>query len=184
MRIISGSLHNREIKIPPNATMRPTSSKLRGQVFNICQGYLEDGYALDLFAGSGAMGIEAISRGATHCTFVEHDHLAVTTLRTNLQSLNLEQSTRILETNVERALQTSLLTSPPFSFVYIDPPYILVEPLLGILSTIDLRLPLKQGAFVFLETRKKAYTNQPLATLRLVSQRSSGDSDLWHFEKM
>jgi 16S rRNA (guanine(966)-N(2))-methyltransferase RsmD len=183
MRILAGSLHNRQIKIPSTGEIRPTSSKLRGQVFNICQGGLEGGYALDLFAGSGAIGIEAISRGSVHCTFVEHNHQTVLTLKANLSQLHLESVTRVLTADIHRALFTLSSTLHPFSFVYIDPPYALIEPLLAILQTIDSQLPLVLGAYVFLETRKKAFTPDPLPTLSLISRRSSGDSDLWHFEK-
>lgn len=183
MRIISGSLRQREIKIPTTSTIRPTSSKLKMQVFNICQGGIERGYALDLFAGSGAMGIEAISRGMSHCTFVENDRQVAMHLKTTLHQLQLESITTVLPVDVRRALQTLASTAHAFSFVYIDPPYALTEPLQEILRTIDEHLPLVQGAYVFLETRKKAFTPQPLSSLPLISQRSSGDSDLWHFEK-
>ena len=184
MRILAGTLHNREIIIPSSGTIRPTSSKLRGQVFNICQGGIEGGYALDLFAGSGAMGIEAISRGACHCTFVEENRQAVSILKENLSRLQLASVTKILPFDVFKALHTLFSTQAPFSFVYIDPPYSIIEPLQGLLQTIDTLLPMTPGAFVFLETRKKAFTPPPLSTLPLISHRTSGDSDLWHFEKI
>jgi 16S rRNA (guanine(966)-N(2))-methyltransferase RsmD len=182
MRILSGSLRQREIKIPQTASLRPTSAKLRAQVFNICQGCFAGGYVLDLFAGSGAMGIEALSQGAAHAIFVESDHNTASLLKANLEKFNLQTQSRVLAITVDRALQTSLRSCPPFSFVYIDPPYALTEPLQDLLRTIDETLPLVPGACVFLETRKTAYQHQSLPTLRLISQRTSGDSDLWHFE--
>jgi 16S rRNA (guanine966-N2)-methyltransferase len=183
MRILSGTLHNREITIPATCEIRPTASKLRGQVFNICQGGFAGGRALDLFAGSGAVGIEALSRGASHCTFVECDRQAVLCLQENIDRLHLECVTKIIPVDAIRALKSLSAISTPFSFVYIDPPYAIVEPLHTILNIIDLQLPLADGAFIFLETKKKAFTPQPLQTLSLISHRSSGDSDLWHFEK-
>ena len=183
MRVLSGSLRQREIKIPTTLALRPTSSKLKMQVFNICQGWTKDGYALDLFAGSGAIGIEAISRGMAHCTFVENDRQAVMHLKATIHSLQLESVTAIVPGDVLRALQNLSCTSHPFSFVYIDPPYALIDPLQEILRMIDAQLPLKPGAYVFLETRKKSFTPQLLPTLPLITQRTSGDSDLWHFEK-
>lgn len=182
MRILSGTLHNREIKISKNSQIRPTSSKLRGQVFNICQGTFAGGHALDLFAGSGTIGFEAISRGAAFCTFVEVDTYAVMNLKENISLLHLEAVTKIFPIGVMQALQ-SLRTTTPFSFVYIDPPYSLIEPLQGLLENIDLHLPLVEGAAVFLETRKKSFIPQPLQTLPLISHRTSGDSDLWEFGK-
>jgi 16S rRNA (guanine966-N2)-methyltransferase len=183
MRILSGSLHNREIRIPAQGNTRPTSSKLRGQVFNICRGLIVDGYVLDLFAGSGAIGIEALSGGALHCTFVENDQQAVATLRTNLKQLNLEPASTVLPVDVLRALHILSSASNPFCLVYIDPPYALTSLFQPILSAIDSTLPLVQGAYVFLETRRKSFTPETLSTLSLISHRTSGDSDLWHFEK-
>ena len=183
MRILSGTLHNREIRIPAKGNTRPTSAKLRGQVFNICQGLIEDGYVLDLFAGSGAIGIEALSRGAQHCTFVENDHQAVATLRTNLKQLNLDSASTVLPVDGLKALHSLSSTPNPFCFVYIDPPYALTSLFQPILNVIDASLPLVLGAYVFLETRKKSFTPDPLSTLSLISHRTSGDSDLWHFEK-
>jgi 16S rRNA (guanine966-N2)-methyltransferase len=183
MKIIAGSLKNRSLLIPTSSTVRPTSSKLRGQVFNICQGYLDGIHALDLFAGSGAMGIEALSRGASRCVFVEQDHQVAETLRKNLCSLKLMEKSRVLEMDVLKAVGILSSSSPPFSFVYIDPPYHLTEPLCSLLEHIDTSLPLEEGATLFLETRKGSFTPPQLSSLSLLSHRSSGDSDLWHFVK-
>lgn len=181
MRIISGSLRGRALAVS-SPSIRPTASKLRGQVFNICQGGIEGGHALDLFAGSGAMGIEALSRGAAHCTFVENNRQAVLALKSTIHQLHLEASARILSLDVLKALSVLSSEQQPLSFVYIDPPYSLTAPLQQILEIIDTKLALASGGYVFLETRKNSFTPQPLSTLTLVSQRTSGDSELWHFE--
>jgi 16S rRNA (guanine966-N2)-methyltransferase len=183
MKIIAGSLRNRTIIIPKSSTVRPTSARLRGQVFNICQGCLEGAHALDLFAGSGAMGIEALSRGAERCVFVEQDHRVAEVLKNNLRSLNLQDKTRVLEIDALKAVRTLTSTSPAFSFVYIDPPYHLTEPLTALLEQIDRSLPLEDGANLFLETRAGSFTPPQLPSLSLLSHRISGDSDLWHFAK-
>ena len=181
MRIIAGSLKNKSLVIPASSTVRPTSSKLRGQVFNICQGCLEGAHALDLFAGSGAMGIEALSRGASRCVFVEQDHRVANVLRKNLEKLGLLDRSRVLEMDVFKAI--GLLRSESFSFVYIDPPYHIVEPIRPLLEQIDASLPLEDKANLFLEARKGAFTPPQLQSLSLCSRRVSGDSDVWHFEK-
>ena len=183
MRIIAGSFRNREICVPNSLPVRPTSARLRGQVFNICQGCLEGAHALDLFAGSGAMGIEALSRGADRCVFVEQDHQVVETLKKNLRELGLQDTTKILEMDVMKSISALRSASPPFSFVYIDPPYRLTEPLNSLLEQIDETLPLEEGANLFLETRRGSFTPSHLSHLSLLSHRASGDSDLWHFSK-
>ena len=183
MKIIAGSLQNKVLLIPKSSPVRPTSSKLRGQVFNICQGCLEGIHALDLFAGSGAMGIEALSRGAVRCVFVEQDRQVAEVLRKNLSNLNLQDKTKILEMDVLKAIRILSTASPPFSFVYIDPPYHLTEPLKALLEQIDASLPLAEGAYLFLETRKGSFIPPKLSSLSLLSHRASGDSDLWEFGK-
>lgn len=183
MKIIAGSLRNRTLLIPKSSPVRPTSSKLRGQVFNICQGCLEGAHALDLFAGSGAMGIEALSRGAERCVFVEQDRQVVEVLKKNLSDLHLQDKIKILEMDVLKAIRI-LRSSPPFSFVYIDPPYQQTELLKTLLEQIDVSLPLTEDAHLFVEARKGTFTPQPLSSLSLLSHRVSGDSDLWEFGKI
>ena len=183
MKIIAGSLRNRTILIPKSSTVRPTAAKLRGQVFNICQGCLEGAHTLDLFAGSGAIGIEALSRGAKACVFVEQDHRVAEVLRKNISLFDLQDKTKILEMDVLKAVRVLSSAPQPFSFVYIDPPYHLTEPLTGLLEQIDRSLPLTEGAHLFLETRKGSFTPPQLSSLSLLSHRVSGDSDLWHFSK-
>ena len=183
MKIIAGSLRNRTILIPKSSTVRPTAAKLRGQVFNICQGCLEGAHTLDLFAGSGAIGIEALSRGAKACVFVEQDHRVAEVLRKNISLFDLQDKTKILEMDVLKAVRLLSSAPQPFSFVYIDPPYHLTEPLTALLEQIDGSLPLTEGANLFLETRKGSFTPPQLSSLSLLSHRVSGDSDLWHFAK-
>lgn len=125
------------------------------------------------------MGIEAISRGAADATFVEKDRHVLAALKATLKSLNLESCTHLLAMDALQAIP--VLQTQPFSFVYIDPPYALVEPLPDLLCLIDEQLPLAPGAVVFLETRKGAFTPPSLSRLGLASFRTSGDSDLYHY---
>jgi 16S rRNA G966 N2-methylase RsmD len=104
-------------------------------------------------------------------------------LKQNISNLQLESVTKILPVDAFQALRSLVHVATPYSFVYIDPPYALIEPLQGILQTIDSQLPLAPGASIFLETRRKAFTPQPLPSLPLISHRTSGDSDLWEFAK-
>ena len=89
LRIIGGKFKGRLIKTPKGEKTRPTSAILRKAVFDICQNQITDARFLDLFAGSGAMGLEALSRGASHATFVERDKHSVSCLKENLALLNL-----------------------------------------------------------------------------------------------
>ncbi|MDQ2724326.1 MAG: 16S rRNA (guanine(966)-N(2))-methyltransferase RsmD [Actinomycetota bacterium] len=122
MRIVAGSLKGRNLQAPPGSRTRPTSDRVREAIFSIV-GSL-DGVAgtavVDLFAGSGALGIEALSRGAASVTFVEQDRDAVATIRTNLAHLGLGGPQARLELGDALA---HLATAADAAIVFADPPY-------------------------------------------------------------
>jgi 16S rRNA (guanine(966)-N(2))-methyltransferase RsmD len=183
MRILAGTLARKEVVIPSNLPVRPTSSKLRKQVFDICQDRIVDTNVLDLFAGSGLMGFEAISRGARSCTFVEKNPVVVSHLRKNIALLGLP-SCHVIPLDAEIALSKfAKKNTDPFSFIYIDPPYDIPSQILSrILATIDTSLPVAPGALLFLEVRKKTFSIPPLSSFSLVSSRESGDAELHLFQ--
>jgi 16S rRNA (guanine(966)-N(2))-methyltransferase RsmD len=124
MRIIAGKFRSRQLKSLKGLALRPTSDMLRETLFNILGPRVEGSRFLDLFAGTGAVGIEAISRGATSATFVENHHAAVRLIRANLASLEINVEARIIASAVAPALtklQSEL--AAPFDFIFLDPPY-------------------------------------------------------------
>ena len=120
MRVVAGELRGRRIEAPPGVDTRPTTDKVREAVFNalFSLDLIRDAVVVDLYAGSGAMGIEALSRGAARCTFVERDRAALRTLRANLAHLGLEDRSTVLAGDA-RVLAPTL----PADFVVADPPY-------------------------------------------------------------
>jgi len=120
LRIIAGTLKGRLLKTPKGPSTRPTQGMLRGAVFNICQNQIQRARFLDLFAGSGAMGFEALSRGAAHATLVESNRLAIACIKQNTQALKLESLITLLPISASTALK---MLTPPFDLIYIDPPY-------------------------------------------------------------
>ncbi|MGW1676711.1 16S rRNA (guanine(966)-N(2))-methyltransferase RsmD [Saccharopolyspora sp. NPDC002376] len=120
-RIVAGSVGGRRIDVPPKGT-RPTSERVREALFSALESAMELSGArvLDLYGGSGALGLEALSRGAAHATFVEHDRRAAAMLRRNATSLGFR------DVHVAQAKAETLLSSPtdqPFDVVLADPPY-------------------------------------------------------------
>ena len=160
MRVTGGILKNRVLKSPKGDTTRPTSEKLRLAVFNKLQSRIEGATFLDLFAGSGAMGLEALSRGALKATFVENHPEALKALFANIAALGLEASSKVIKHNAHKVL--SKLGS--FDLIYVDPPYgadIELPPSLlkaeGILlyeSNHEITLP----GFTLIETRSYGET--------------------------
>lgn len=123
LKIIAGKFKSRILKAPIATSTRPTQGMLREAVFNICQNEVENTRFLDLFAGSGAMGLEAISRGASHATFVEQNRLAASCIKSNIDALQVENQTTLLNIDVTRAITTLAKQSRQFDLIYIDPPY-------------------------------------------------------------
>jgi 16S rRNA (guanine966-N2)-methyltransferase len=125
VRVISGTFRGRKLSAPKGMQTRPTSDRVKEAMFNIIASLdlLEDATVLDLFAGSGALGIEALSRNACSCTFVEHDRTAIEVLRQNLSITGCGSSTEIISMDVTRALRLLASKARRFSLIFLDPPY-------------------------------------------------------------
>ncbi len=123
MRVVAGEFGGRKLVAPEGLTTRPTTDKVRQAVFNSLEsmGLIDDAVVADLFAGSGAMGIEALSRGAARCTFVERDRSALAALKVNLDALRLGDRTTVVTSDVMawvpamRGVDLALV-DPPYSF--------------------------------------------------------------------
>jgi 16S rRNA (guanine966-N2)-methyltransferase len=121
MRVIAGKLRGRPLRAPPGLTTRPTSDRAREAIFQIL-GNLSELVVLDLYSGTGAMGIEALSRGATRAVFVESDVSALRVLRENLTRLGIAAQATVLDTTVERA-RARFEKFAPFDLVIADAPW-------------------------------------------------------------
>jgi 16S rRNA (guanine966-N2)-methyltransferase len=133
MRIVAGTLGGRRLKAPPGRATRPTSDRVREALFSIL-GDIENTRVLDLFAGSGALGIEALSRGAAEAVFVDTDPQAIATIRANLQALALTATVH----KRDALAYVRSASDGPFDLVFLDPPYSSASEMAGPLSE---RLP-------------------------------------------
>jgi 16S rRNA (guanine966-N2)-methyltransferase len=140
MRVVAGELRGRRIVAPAGTSTRPTTDKVREATFNALgsRDLVVGAQVADLYAGSGAIGIEALSRGAAHATFVEHARPALAALRENLERTRLASLADVVALDVERFLAAPIGT--PWSLAFLDPPYDLhaivaplraIEPLLA-----------------------------------------------------
>jgi 16S rRNA (guanine(966)-N(2))-methyltransferase RsmD len=180
-RIFAGKFKGRHLSAPKTDTTRPTQGMLREAVFNICQNEIEGARFLDLFAGSGSMGFEAISRGALQATFVELNKKAVECIKENMTTLDVAGQSVILPYPAQRALQTLLKWEKQFDLIYIDPPYDLK---LGDYGD-ELSKLLAPNGTLFLETLHSAKAKPPeLAPLLLKDQRRFGIASLSIFRHM
>ena len=119
LRIVAGSLRGSRLAVPDRPGLRPTSDRVRETLFNWLMPVIGGARCLDLYAGTGALGIEAISRGASACTFVESDRTLARDLAANLARLKVETA-RVIEAD---ALATLAGRAEPFDIVFLDPPF-------------------------------------------------------------
>ena len=123
MRVVAGYLGGRKFVVPPGENIRPSSDRVREAMFNslFSLGVIEGGRVIDAYAGSGSLGIEALSRGAAHCTFVEIDQSALAVLRQNLETLALKEDSSVIAG--EGAAVVERLAGA-VDIVLLDPPYV------------------------------------------------------------
>jgi len=157
MRVIAGSRKGHRIEAPAGLSTRPTSDRVRENVFNLVQSWVEEAVVLDLFAGSGAMGIEALSRGAGRAVFVESDALACRAIEHNLDKLRLTGA-EVACRNVVRFVAAD---TRAYDLVFCDPPYAEYEALEPTLARYAPKLLTGDGLLV-LETAAKTEPQLPL----------------------
>ncbi|MEQ6375216.1 16S rRNA (guanine(966)-N(2))-methyltransferase RsmD [Bacillaceae bacterium S4-13-58] len=124
MRIIAGVHKGRHIEPVPHQSTRPTTDKVREAIFDMIGPFFNGGLALDLFAGSGGLGIEGLSRGFSKVIFVDHHPKAIKTLNHNIKELKLEDKTEIFRADAIRALKGASKRDLAFDYVFLDPPYL------------------------------------------------------------
>jgi 16S rRNA (guanine966-N2)-methyltransferase len=135
VRIVAGALGGRRLRAPRGRGTRPTSDRARESLFARL-GDIDGLDVLDLFAGSGALGLEALSRGAATCLFVDHDSAAVAAVRANVADLGLEHRTRVRRADSRRVLRDEQRAGRRFGLLLIDPPYTLLPRVLPALGRL------------------------------------------------
>lgn len=178
MRIISGSKKGRKLKYPKlanNKKVRPLSNSAKEGLFNILAPKIEDSYFLDLFAGSGQVGIEALSRGAELAIFVEAEKKAAAIIRENLISLDLMDRAEIFILDAERALSILGKKKAKFDIIFIGAPYhtSLLSQVLGKISGSDI---IKENGIVIAEFHKKQKIDNRYGIIEQFREERYGDT--------
>ena len=180
MRLTGGLDRGRRLKAPRGLRTRPTAAKIREAIFNIL-GPPPEGAVLDLFAGTGALGMEALSRGAHRAVFVERDRNALAALRQNLRELGFADKSTVIATDVRTGIRrlTASMTadeSDRFSWVFMDPPY--VEETESILGELSQKVLLTGCAVVIVEHDKRHRPPASVNGLFLTDRREYGETEL------
>ena len=185
MRIIAGTFRSRQLKSLKGLALRPTSDRLRETLFNVLAEHIPGCRFLDVFAGTGAVGIEALSRGATEVVFIENHPPAATLLQKNLDALGIRGCVRILKLDALRALQRLATehfpTSVPFDIVFLDPPYADAEEYRRVLTFLGSAPFLAPGGLVIAEHRRTFDLPEALGQLERVRVLRQGDASLSFF---
>lgn len=176
MRVIAGQFKGRRLQAPDWDGLRPTSDKLRETLFNILAPRIRGARFLDGFAGTGAVGIEALSRGARHVTFIDHDRRATSLIEQNLSLCGVRDQWKVLLGDVATVLRT--LPAATFDIIVLDPPYSA-----AIADTLDVAAArLAAGAVLVLERASRRAPDIP-ASLIEMRHVKSGDSTLTFLER-
>ena len=175
MRIISGKFKSRRLKGTPPAGIRPTSDKLRETLFNVLGARVEGATFLDGCAGVGAIGIEAISRGAAFVYFVEQSHKACQMIRENLKALEIDNGFKLLEMDLIKSLK---VLDASFDIAFIDPPYERDELYAAALERFGNTSPVAPDGLLIMEHSKRKELPESAGTLHKIRSLVQGDAAL------
>ena len=173
IRIIGGELKGRKLATVPGQHTRPTADRVRESIFNILGDRVLNALVLDLFAGTGAMGIEALSRGAESVLFADADKRALTALEKNVNACSLQRRAKIVKWNILKNLKITTASRHTFNLVFIDPPYNknLIQPTL---SNLDQSQCMANGACVTIEHSTQEAIPENEKRFKISDQRRYG----------
>jgi 16S rRNA (guanine966-N2)-methyltransferase len=185
MRVIAGTYRSRILKSLKGLTLRPTSDRLRETLFNVLGPTVSGSRFLDLFAGTGAVGIEALSRGATEAIFVENHAPAAALIRSNLESLGIRSGAQVLPVDAMRGLEKVAAKrrpgDPRFDFVFLDPPYAEAKEYSRVLEFLGAATFLAPAATVIAEHRHTRPLPESIGHLQRTRVLRQGDAALSFF---
>lgn len=191
MFIIAGLYRRQRLITPKGSQTRPTANRLREALFNICQKSIEGARFLDIFAGSGAMGLEALSRGAQSATFIDSHREAIHCIESNIEHLKVQEKAKILRGEAFTMLKWLEQQGQTFDIIYADPPYCTPAPhttlfySAQIVQWIDNHSLLAPNGLLFVE---EDFKFQPqidnLLTLKLKDSRRMGHAALQQYQKI
>ncbi len=186
MRITGGSARGRKLSVPRSDLIRPTCDRVREALFNIVGQRIAGCRVLDLFAGTGAVGIEALSRGAAYVLFVDRSLEAGRLIEANLRACIPKPRAGFVQCNLETTtdlhpLYAHLESGARFDLVFMDPPYHcnLAQPVLAMVAAAGI---LAEGALIVVEEHRRATLPETVTSLALTDRRRYGETGLWFYE--
>lgn len=178
MRIVGGVFKSRKLRTLPGDTTRPSSDRLKEALFNIVGPYFQSGSFLDVFAGSGAVGLEAISRGMDKVTFIELDKEAQRVILSNVKDLGVQSQTKLLRSDVLKLVANF---EEKFDLIFMDPPYDYPHKEAVILG---LEKNLQAGGIMIVETHKDTTLDESIGNLKKTRIKKYGIAIIHIYEKL
>lgn len=163
MRVISGTAKGCKLSSIDDISTRPTLDRVKEPLFSIIQNHLQEANVLDLFAGSGALGIESLSRGSKHCTFCDKSYKSIQMLKENIRKTRMEEKSTILNQDYKKCLKEQ---KEQFDIIFIDPPYKQDIAVDAIKTILNLHLLAKDG-IIILETDEEEREEKELEEVEL-----------------
>ncbi len=154
MRVITGKVKGRKLKAPKGLDVRPTTDRVKESIFNILRTVSEKSKVLDLFAGSGSVGIEFLSRGADECYFIDNDNISIKIIRENLEHTGLTSQSYIYKNSFESAIKILGKRNITFDYIFMDPPYE-KDLVLPALELICKEMLIKKNGLVIIEHERE-----------------------------
>ncbi|PLS06586.1 16S rRNA (guanine(966)-N(2))-methyltransferase RsmD [Neobacillus cucumis] len=150
MRVVSGVCKGRPLKAVPGNTTRPTTDKVKEALFNMIGPYFDGGTGLDLFAGSGGLGIEGLSRGLEKVIFVDRESKAIHVIQENLKACKFEEKTEVYRNDADRAVKALIKRGITFDYIFLDPPY-KKQQLVSLMEKMDQQELVKENGIIVCE---------------------------------
>ncbi|EKN66314.1 putative methyltransferase [Neobacillus bataviensis LMG 21833] len=150
MRVVSGICKGRPLKAVPGNTTRPTTDKVKEALFNMIGPYFDGGIGLDLFAGSGGLGLEALSRGLEKVIFVDRESKAIQVIHENIKACKFEENSEVFRNDADRALKALIKRDICFDYIFLDPPY-KKQQLVHLMEKMDQQNLVKKSGIVVCE---------------------------------
>lgn len=181
MRVISGQAKGKRLKAPSGMGTRPITDMIKEALFNVWGTKVQGSVLLDLFAGSGSVGIEALSRGAIRVVFVDNSGEAIKVIKENLQNCGFDKDTQVYRSDVLKALELLKRHGERFDLIYIDPPFTndkIFDSVMVVLDTVDI---LKTDGIVVIRTPRKKTMPPTFNRLSVYQNRTYGESTLYYY---
>lgn len=181
MRVITGSAKGHKLKTPKGLRVRPTSDRIKESIFNIIGDIKDDDIVLDLFSGTGSMGIEFLSRGAKKCFFIDNHIDSIKIIKENLINTKLIDKASIYKNNSKNAIAILGRKNVKFKYIFLDPPYN-EELIMPVLKEIDRHALLKENSGVIVEHESKLSLPDFVGNIYKIDSRRYGDTRVSFFK--